>query len=60
MRKMNPKHLRADFAEQVVRMLAYFHRVSDALRGSNEEEKDLSHLSESVFMDGYVLFESFL
>src|SRR5271157_934618 len=41
-------------------MLAYIKRLAAALAGTAKEKGDVSHLSESVFLDAYVAFEWFI
>ena len=60
MRKMDPSDIRRFFSEQIDGMLAYLDRVATALAGSQKEKYDVSHLSESLFMDAIVVFEWFV
>ncbi len=60
MRKADPAYLKAQYSEQIDHMLAYLNRVAGALRASPNQKADVSHLSESVFMDAVVEFEQFV
>jgi hypothetical protein len=60
MRKVSASDVKWQFLVQIDGMLSYIGRVSTALSGSSTEKRDISHLCESVFLDGYVAFEWFI
>ena len=60
MRKVNPVDVKAEFITEIDEIVAYADRVSVALAGTPKSESDKSNLFDSVFMDAYVAFESFV
>lgn len=60
MRKADPRYIRNVFHVNIGLLELYFGRLSNLLIGSEDEDMDLSHLSSSVFLSGFVAFESFV
>ena len=60
MRKVDPDDVRAEFAQEVDDVIAYFDRVAIALAGSAHELGDVSRLAETTFLTIFVAFERFL
>ncbi len=60
MNKLNPKNIADNFCTQTDKLLAYYRRAQIAFSASNENQGDISLLSEQVFLSVAVSFEGAL
>ena len=60
MRKIRPQDVKSDFATFVAERIQHFDRLSNALKGSAHEKRDLTTLAEVTLHSVYVAFECFL
>lgn len=60
MNKKRPNEIKSWFVQEADSLIAFFQTASSGFKGKDHEDKHLTMLSELVFLNAYVAFETFL